>query len=76
VDELLPPIRPCGYKVSGVGRENHRMMLDHYTRTKCVLVSYDSRPLGLFQAACGFSVPTIRRRPDVTVPAEGAQLTR
>jgi aldehyde dehydrogenase len=37
-----------GYKVSGVGRENHRMMLDHYTQTKCLLVSYDPRPLGLF----------------------------
>jgi aldehyde dehydrogenase len=37
-----------GYKVSGVGRENHKMMLDHYTQTKCLLVSYDSKPLGLF----------------------------
>ena len=36
-----------GYKVSGVGRENHRMMLDHYTQTKCLLVSYDPKPLGL-----------------------------
>ena len=37
-----------GYKVSGVGRENHKMMLDHYTQTKCMLVSYDPEPLGLF----------------------------
>ncbi len=37
-----------GYKVSGVGRENHKMMLDHYTQTKCMLVSYDPQPLGLF----------------------------
>ncbi len=37
-----------GYKVSGVGRENHKMMLDHYTQTKCLLVSYDPQPLGLF----------------------------
>jgi aldehyde dehydrogenase len=37
-----------GYKVSGVGRENHKMMLDHYTQTKCLLVSYDPEPLGLF----------------------------
>jgi aldehyde dehydrogenase len=37
-----------GYKVSGVGRENHKMMLDHYTQTKCVLVSYDPNPLGFF----------------------------
>jgi aldehyde dehydrogenase len=37
-----------GYKVSGVGRENHKMMLDHYTQTKCLLVSYDQKPLGFF----------------------------
>jgi aldehyde dehydrogenase len=37
-----------GYKVSGVGRETHKMMLDHYTQTKCMLVSYDPEPLGLF----------------------------
>ena len=37
-----------GYKVSGVGRENHKMMLDHYTQTKCQLVSYDPNPLGFF----------------------------
>ncbi|HTA33051.1 MAG TPA: aldehyde dehydrogenase family protein [Solirubrobacteraceae bacterium] len=37
-----------GYKSSGVGRENHRMMLDHYTQTKCLLVSYDPEPLGFF----------------------------
>ncbi|QEC46538.1 aldehyde dehydrogenase [Baekduia soli] len=37
-----------GYKASGVGRENHKMMLDHYSQTKCLLVSYDPEPLGLF----------------------------
>ena len=37
-----------GYKNSGVGRENHRMMLDHYSQTKCLLVSYDPDPLGFF----------------------------
>ena len=37
-----------GYKTSGVGRENHKMMLDHYTQTKCLLVSYDPEPLGFF----------------------------
>ena len=37
-----------GYKSSGVGRENHRMMLDHYTQTKCLLVSYDPNPMGFF----------------------------
>ena len=37
-----------GYKVSGVGRENHQMMLEHYSQTKCLLVSYDPEPLGFF----------------------------
>jgi aldehyde dehydrogenase len=37
-----------GYKASGIGRENHKMMLDHYTQTKCLLVSYDPKPLGFF----------------------------
>ena len=37
-----------GYKFSGVGRENHKMMLDHYSQTKCLLVSYDPKPLGFF----------------------------
>jgi aldehyde dehydrogenase len=37
-----------GYKASGLGRENHLRMLDHYTQTKCLLVSYDPGPLGLF----------------------------
>ena len=37
-----------GYKSSGVGRENHRMMLDHYSQTKCLLVSYDQNAMGLF----------------------------
>jgi aldehyde dehydrogenase len=37
-----------GYKASGVGRETHRMMLDHYTQTKNLLVSYSPKPLGFF----------------------------
>jgi len=37
-----------GYKISGVGRENHKMMLDHYSQTKCLLVSYDQHAAGLF----------------------------
>jgi len=37
-----------GYKASGVGRENHRLMLEHYTQTKCLLVSYDPKPMGFF----------------------------
>ncbi len=37
-----------GYKISGIGRENHRMMLEHYSQTKNLLVSYSSKPMGLF----------------------------
>jgi len=37
-----------GYKISGVGRENHKMMLEHYSQTKNLLVSYSTKPLGLF----------------------------
>ena len=37
-----------GYKISGVGRENHRMMLEHYSQTKNLLVSYSTKPLGFF----------------------------
>jgi aldehyde dehydrogenase len=37
-----------GYKQSGIGRENHRMMLDHYQQTKNLLVSYSPKAMGFF----------------------------
>lgn len=37
-----------GYKRSGIGRENHKMMLDHYQQTKNLLVSYGSKAQGFF----------------------------
>lgn len=37
-----------GYKKSGIGRENHLMMLSHYQQTKNLLVSYSEEPMGLF----------------------------
>lgn len=37
-----------GYKQSGIGRENHSMMLDHYQQTKNLLVSYSPKALGFF----------------------------
>ena len=37
-----------GYKKSGIGRENHKMMLNHYRHTKNMLISYDKKPMGLF----------------------------
>jgi aldehyde dehydrogenase len=37
-----------GYKQSGIGRENHKMMLNHYQQTKNLLVSYQPKKLGFF----------------------------
>ena len=37
-----------GYKQSGIGRENHLMMLDHYQQTKNMLVSYSPKKMGFF----------------------------
>ena len=37
-----------GYKKSGIGRETHKMMLDHYQQTKNMLVSYSPKALGFF----------------------------
>ena len=37
-----------GYKQSGIGRENHKMMLNHYQQTKNLLVSYSAKALGFF----------------------------
>jgi aldehyde dehydrogenase len=37
-----------GYKKSGVGRETHKMVLEHYQQTKNLLVSYSTSPLGFF----------------------------
>jgi aldehyde dehydrogenase len=37
-----------GYKSSGIGRENHAMMLDHYQQTKNLLVSYSPKAMGFF----------------------------
>ncbi|MCB0526516.1 MAG: aldehyde dehydrogenase [Lewinellaceae bacterium] len=37
-----------GYKKSGIGRETHKMMLNHYRQTKNMLISYSKNPLGFF----------------------------
>jgi aldehyde dehydrogenase len=37
-----------GYKQSGIGRETHKMMLNHYQQTKNILMSYDPNKLGFF----------------------------
>ena len=37
-----------GQKKSGIGRETHKMMLNHYRKTKNILMSYDKNPLGFF----------------------------
>ncbi len=37
-----------GYKQSGIGRETHKLMLNHYQQVKNLLVSYTEKPLGFF----------------------------
>lgn len=37
-----------GYKLSGIGRENHKMMLEHYQQTKSIILSHRKQPLGFF----------------------------
>jgi aldehyde dehydrogenase len=37
-----------GYKISGFGRENHLMMMNHYRQSKNMLISYDKNKLGFF----------------------------
>ncbi|MBU2996965.1 aldehyde dehydrogenase [Cellulophaga baltica] len=46
---LYPAHAPFGgYKKSGIGRENHKMMLSHYRQTKNMLISYDKKAQGFF----------------------------
>ncbi|MGC1516320.1 MAG: aldehyde dehydrogenase family protein [Maribacter sp.] len=46
---LYPAHAPFGgYKKSGIGRENHKMMLSHYRQTKNMLISYDKNAMGFF----------------------------
>jgi aldehyde dehydrogenase (NAD+) len=46
---ILPAHAPFGgYKKSGLGRENHRMMLDHYTQCKNIFISLSEEKLGLY----------------------------
>jgi aldehyde dehydrogenase len=46
---LYPAHAPFGgYKKSGIGRENHKMMLAHYRQTKNMLISYDKNAMGFF----------------------------
>ena len=45
----IPPTRPSAdTRQSGIGRETHKMMLDHYQQTKNLLVSYSAKALGFF----------------------------
>jgi aldehyde dehydrogenase len=48
------------YKKSGVGRETHKMMLDHYQQTKNVLVSYSTKTLGFFSPGMGSEAGRLR----------------
>jgi aldehyde dehydrogenase len=59
----------AGYKASGVGRENHKMMLDHYTQTKCVLVSSDPKAARVvLGAACRPQLLRLRARRELLRP--------
>ena len=55
VDQLLSHVSAHaafgGYKQSGIGRENHKMMLDHYQQTKNLLVSLQQQGAGFFRAS-------------------------
>ena len=45
----LPAHAPFGgYKKSGIGRETHKMMLDHYTQKKNIFISFSEKPLGMY----------------------------
>ena len=37
-----------GYKQSGIGRETHKVMLDHYTQTKIIMINLNEKPLGFY----------------------------
>lgn len=39
-----------GYKKSGIGRENHKMVLDHYTQVKSIVMSMTEKPAGLYES--------------------------
>jgi len=39
---------PGGYKKSGIGRETHKMMLDHYTQKKNIFIHMSEKKLGLY----------------------------
>lgn len=39
-----------GYKKSGIGRENHKMVLDHYTQVKNIVISLTERPTGVYES--------------------------
>ena len=48
---MVTGVQTCAlpiYKQSGIGRENHKMMLDHYQQTKNLLVSYSNKAQGFF----------------------------
>ena len=56
-----------GYKQSGIGRENHKMMLDHYQQTKNLLVSYSPDALGLLLSG---PTPVATTPPETVAPGE------
>ena len=57
-----------GYKQSGIGRENHKMMLDHYQQTKNLLVSYSPKAVGFSEPPRGARRPVCRHHEDQEEP--------
>lgn len=46
---VTPPHTPFGgYKKSGIGRENHKMVLDHFSQVKCIIISMTDKETGVF----------------------------
>ena len=61
-----------GYKQSGIGRENHKMMLDHYQQTKNLLVSYSPERARLLLMPTHVGEPTRPPRVDADPGGGGA----
>lgn len=53
-----------GYKESGIGRETHKVMLEHYTQTKNIMINLGEEPSGFYRRSNAHSIAlTVCRRP-------------
>jgi hypothetical protein len=65
-----------GYKKSGIGRETHKMMLDHYQQTKNVLVSYSTKALGFLAISSTWARWAITSSRSTPRPARSSGIRR